>query len=306
MKQTVIITGANGFIGRYLSRLYASKGWNIIGIGNGEYLESDRIKWGLNRWIRSDITLDMLKGIKDHIDLIIHCAGSASVPLSVNAPYLDFLSNVRTTLDVLEYVRSCSPHTRVVFPSSVAVHGEVNHLPITETDPLKPISPYGVHKKIAEELCVSYAGNFSVPVSIVRLFSVYGPGLRRQILWDVCNRVTNHDNSPFYGTGNETRDFIHVEDAAELLYLAGENTGQAVLIVNGGSGVSTAIRDLISEIYLELNCELNPEFSLKVKEGDPVHYQADLSRAQTLGWAPKKDIHQGLLDYVNWFREDIR
>ena len=300
---TVLITGANGFIGHYLSMLYAAKGWDVIGIGQEEYPEKEWRKFGLKQWILSDVSIDSLKVIEDNIDLIVHCAGSASVPLSVSDPYLDYQSNVRTTLEVLEYVRTCSPYTKIVLPSSVAVHGEVKQLPIMETDPLKPISPYGVHKKIAEDLCLSYARNFSLSVSIVRLFSVYGPGLRRQILWDACNKANKHDDSAFYGTGNETRDFIHVEDAAELLYLTGEYAVPDGLIVNGGTGVSTAIGDLISEIYLTMNYEVKPDFSMKVKVGDPVHYQADISRARSLGWTPKRDIHQGIRDYVNWFRE---
>ena len=161
-------------------------------------------------------------------DVIVHCAGSGSVGFSMTHPYQDFQRTVATTLAVLEYARLYAPRARVAYPSSAGVYGEVQKLPIAETDPLSPASPYGVHKRFAEELCASYAQHFGIAVAVVRLFSVYGAGLRKQLLWDASQKIMRGENR-FFGTGEEIRDWLHVEDAASLLIAAaGHASAQAV------------------------------------------------------------------------------
>ena len=302
MHNTVLVTGAHGFIGRHVARYYANKGWIVTGIGCGNWTTDEWRYWGLTSWLETEINLNSLMDCAQKPDLIIHCAGSAMVGVSLTEPYVDFNSNVTTTLDVLEYIRVYSPHTRLVYPSSAAVYGTVETLPISENSVLNPVSPYGFHKKIAEELCLSYAKNYSIPISIVRLFSVYGAGLRKQLFWDACLKA-HSGIYEFFGTGNETRDFICVKDVAELLYFAGKNVSPEVLIINGGSGIQVKVKDLIAQLFVELKCNKDPVFNLIQRIGDPMHYQADITKATLLGWFPKVSFDQGINNYVNWFEE---
>ena len=114
------------------------------------------------------------------------------------------------------------------------MYGNADALPIAESTPINPISPYGVHKQIAEELIRSYAHHFSLSVAIVRFFSLYGPGLRKQLLWDACTKIEKGDFD-FYGTGHEVRDWLHVQDAARLLLTLPSHASSDAVIVNGGN-----------------------------------------------------------------------
>src|SRR6185312_5873943 len=120
------------------------------------------------------------------------------------------------------FLRCYCPQATLVVPSSAAVYGAVRQIPINESGPRNPISPYGVHKKIAEDLCYSYARHFGARIALVRFFSVYGAGLRKQLLWDACNKLVVGDGR-FGGHGNEVRDWLHIEDAARLLIAAAQH-----------------------------------------------------------------------------------
>ena len=110
-------------------------------------------------------------------------------------------------------MRVYNPKAQLIYPSSPAVQGEHTNTPIKEDYVGKPASPYGYHKKIVEDLCQSYSEKYSLKISVVRLFSVYGNGLKKQLLWDAYNKIRYSSKEvEFWGTGEETRDFIHIED----------------------------------------------------------------------------------------------
>ncbi len=182
MRKTVFITGAAGFIGRHVARTLATQGWRVIGVGYGNLVTDETRTWGIEHWQSAEVTLDNLEALAvsaGEPDAVIHCAGSGLVGYSFEHPRNDFLGNVLSTLDVLEFARLRADRVRVAVPSSAAVYGAVAQYPITEDTPLSPISPYGVHKVMAEDLCRSYAAFWQVPVCIVRLFSYGTPVTRR-------------------------------------------------------------------------------------------------------------------------------
>jgi UDP-glucose 4-epimerase len=178
----------------------------------------------------------------------------------------------------------------------------VEKLPIAESDPLLPVSPYGVHKKISEEMCCSYARNFGLSVAIVRLFSVYGIGLRKQLLWDACMKIRDGGNG-FFGSGMETRDWLHINDAASLLFTASERASSECPIVNGGAGQGVLVRDVLSELFDCFGRSDAPQFSGAARTGDPVHYIADISRLAGWSWHPNMQWREGMREYAEWFKK---
>ena len=238
----------------------------------------------------------------DEPDLIVHCAGSGSVAFSMTHPFQDYQRSVSTTHAVLEYVRTTSPGTRVVLPSSAGIYGSVDHLPIGVNTPSKPASPYGHHKKMAEDLCRLYAEHFGVACSIVRLFSVYGTGLRKQLLWDACGKLTN-GAAVFAGTGQETRDWLHVDDAATLILAAAEKASEQCPVANGGTGDETSIASVVEMLAAELGRAGEFAFSGNTRPGDPLHYRADTTEAEAWGWTPQADLSTEMRRYANWFKE---
>lgn len=303
MASTVLVTGAFGFLGRHVSRACSQAGYTVHGIGHGSWLKAEWLDWGLSKWHVADLTIDALVSYGGEPDLIIHCAGSGSVGFSMAHPSLDFDRTVPTTKDVLEYVRLYRPDARVVLPSSASVYGNATAMPIKVTEPLSPVSPYGVHKQMAEALCLSYAQHFDVSVAIVRLFSVYGVGLRKQLLWDACTKFSA-GQALFGGTGQETRDWLHVEDAARLMLAAGVSDSSQHLIVNGATGIGVPTCQVLATIARGFSEANLIQFSGRSRPGDPTHLVADISGTEALNWHPRQTLDTELTRYVEWFKAD--
>lgn len=300
---TVLVTGAYGFLGRYTSLLFKERGWRVIGIGHGDWGFENHADYGINEWIEVDIDFATLTKIDEGIDCVVHCAGGSSVCYSVRYPLQDFNRTVNSTVNVLEYLRLHQPRAKFVYPSSAAIYGKKENKPIRENDEICPVSPYGFHKRIVEELCASYGTNFGLSTAIIRFFSVYGPGLKKQLLWDACNKFSQSTRKvEFFGTGQETRDWIHVKDAAELIFLLAESEGTDE-IVNGGTGEIRTNQQILNHmISLFEGDSQEVVFNQECRGGDPKHYWADISRMQQLGWAPQHKIEDGLREYVKWFK----
>ena len=298
MKKTVLITGAAGFIGSHVAAEYAKRGMRVIGLGRSDW--TDWQGHGIAEWHRCEITLDSLVECGGTPDVIVHCAGGSSVGFSVQAPYQDFLQTVQVTAQVLEFMRLHARHAKFVYPSSAAVYGEVKKLPISEETALQPISPYGVYKQMAESLCQLYARQYHLSMSIVRLFSIYGEGLRKQLLWDACNKLSKGE-SEFYGTGEEVRDWLHVQDATNLLVLAAEYASPACPTLNGGMGEGVYVKDLLQYLSEQLGLSIKPQFSSLAKAGDPNAYVADMAIAKQWGWSPQTKWRSGVAHFAQWF-----
>jgi len=301
----VLVTGAYGFLGRNVAKHFKQQGSHVTGIGHGKWYPDEYNSWGIDDWYETTITFEALLNINKKFDYIIHCGGSGAVSFSNANPYEDFQKSVQSTLSLLEFIRLQNPGCKFIYPSSPAVQGNVGNVPIHEEMEAMPVSPYGFHKKIAEELCRSYHNNFHIEIGIIRFFSIYGDGLKKQLLWDACRKIQQSTSDiTFFGTGNETRDYIHVKDAAHLLYtFATKFSGYE--IINGGSGITTEIRSVIEQLCAHFNKRVSVNFNGQVKAGDPIYFWADITKPLSLGWKPEVDLSNGLKDYVEFFKSGI-
>ena len=301
MSELALVTGAFGFVGRHVARALAAEGAHVVGIGHGSWGRDEWRRWGIDEWHTADITVETLTTYAGEPQRVFHCAGSGSVSFSMTHPSQDWHRTVGSTMAVLEYLRLLSPEARLVIPSSAGVYGVAARLPIGISDVLTPASPYGVHKKMAEDLCSSYARHFGLRCALVRLFSVYGIGIRKQLLWDACTKL-GRGEAAFAGTGQETRDWLHVEDAARLMLVAAEHTSAACPVVNGGSGDAVPIREVVGLIAQRMGGTVQPHFTGLTRAGDPTHYQADLTEARAWGWAPRQSRVEAMTAYVDWYK----
>ncbi len=274
----------------------------VYALGHGSIPQSEINAWGIHQWVDSSISLAALtlqfKNI--HFDAVIHCAGSGSVSLAYQQPLEDYHRSVTSVLAGLEFVRTTqTKKTRFVLASSAAVYGNQNAV-LTELSSLNPISPYGLHKQAAENICAEYSQYFDVKCSVVRLFSVYGPGLQKQLLWDAANKFKN-SKYDFFGTGNEMRDWIHVEDAVQLLSKAALKDQTAFEIYNGCNHHAST-REVLALLASSLKAKLNPQFNGEVHLGNPERLVGNHEKAtRLLKWTPKISLENGLIGYAKWF-----
>lgn len=282
-----MVTGGGGFIGRYVARALVAEGYEAIAVGRATEHEV--------------LTGEKLAPFVDKLSLVVFCAGGSSVGQSVDAPLADFEKTVPPLAETLELLRTRAPSARLVFLSSAAVYGQADHFPTSEDAGARPISPYGYHKRMSEELCSSWARNYGLRATVVRLFSVYGPELRKQLLWDACKKARAGERR-FAGTGREVRDWLHVNDAVALILAAASAASPDVPIINGGTGVPTTVGAVVREVFDAMDAGA-PEFTGGGRPGDPTQYLADISRARALGWQHRIDVQSGVRDYVRWFVE---
>ncbi len=297
--RTALVTGAHGFIGRHVARALASRGHTVLGVGHGSWTRSEWRAWGLAEWHAADVTLDSLLTYAADPELIIHCAGSASVAFSMVHPAEDFRRTVQSTLAALEFARSRAPRAPFVLPSTGSIYGSVEGA-VLETTPTRPQSPYASHKLMAEQLCAEYGRFFGQRTAVVRLFSVHGPGLRKQLFWDACNKLSRGD-AVFAGSGAEVRDWLYVEDAGALLVRAAEHADPGCPVVNGGSGTGATVREVVEALAAALGAATAPSFSGDARPGDPGRFVADTARARAWGWSPEVSWREGVRAYCEWF-----
>ncbi|SIO38531.1 UDP-glucose 4-epimerase [Bradyrhizobium erythrophlei] len=305
------VTGANGFIGRHLVRVLADTGHTVHGIGHGAFEDADRERIGLREWLNGEIdaaNLNALAGRSGSPSTIFHLAGGSSVGLSIAQPYEDFSRTVSSTARLLEWLRGSAPDCRLIVASSAAVYGAEYQGPISEDSEPVPMSPYGQHKLMMEQLCRSYALTFGLRSTVARLFSVYGPHLRKQLLWDMCSRLQRGERTLVLGgTGAEVRDWIDVRDVALLFAKIAEvPQRESYQVVNGGSGLGTTVADIAGMLVKNWGGDIAVRYSGSIRPGDPFSLLADDTKLRRLPFDRQIPLERGLAEYVLWFKEQAR
>ena len=174
------------------------------------------------------------------------------------------------------------------------------------TDSLRPYSPYGHHKLMMESLCRSYGATYGLRSAVARLFSVYGVGLRKQLLWDLCSKLEADPSSvALGGSGEELRDWIEVRDAARALAFLPSHANARVPTINLGSGIATSVRSVAAQVVSAWQPAIQEhalKFSGRSRSGDPFSLQANVSQLAALGFEQRVPLERGLADYVRWYQ----
>lgn len=296
--KNVLVTGASGFIGNNVLEMFRINGDNVLGWD----LFSSNLKC---REINMLDIEEVKKGLKSfQPDLIIHCAGLADVRKSVEEPLNDYDSNVTVTHNLFfALLAGKINNCRIIFLSSAAVYGNPERLPITEDSVLNPLSPYALHKIMCEDICSYFKSHYSFDVKIVRIFSAYGNGLKKQLLWDMVNKAKQTGELNMFGTGNESRDYIHIDDLVFAIKLISESSSKKEFIYNIANGEEVTIRTIVN-LFAKYSGIKNVSFNGVIRDGEPLNWCADISKLKDLGYSKKVDIEDGIEKYVLWSRND--
>lgn len=307
-RKTAIVTGCNGFLGSYLARELSGHGWDVHGVDRNTVRHGGLDAAGKVRFHCLNLPAEDFQGLLTCVgpEVIVHAAGPASVPNSLVNPVSDFEQATSSLLCILDAVRKAGVATRIVFLSSAAVYGNPSSLPVPETAALNPISPYGFHKLACEQLIDEYRTVFGLEGCSIRVFSAYGLGLRRQVLWDVSQRMLKESEICLLGKGNETRDFIHAFDVARGVRTVIESGGASSTVFNLASGCETNLAELAGLLANALEVTPRIRFSGSRRKGDPARWCADITRLTDLGYSPTVSLMDGVRDYARWVSQDAR
>ncbi len=295
----ILIIGSKGFIGSYIYHEFAHDADHYV-------VSCDVVQdYNTPNYFVIDSTNTDFSIIfrRYQFDICINCSGAASVPDSINNPLRDFQLNTVNVYKLLEAIRLFCPTCRFVTLSSAAVYGNPSFLPIGETHKLSPLSPYGKHKLYAEQICDQFSTFYGIDVCSLRVFSAYGVGLRKQLLWDLYKKSKNATTIELWGTGDESRDFIEVRDIVEIIKLLTKVEKFSFPILNVANGEGIKIRDLTVAFFESLQKKVTIKFNGEVRAGDPQYWQADIAQLQSIGYTNKINIAQGLNDYCTWLKQ---
>jgi UDP-glucose 4-epimerase len=286
-----VVTGARGFIGQPLARLLRSEGFEVVGVDRNPGPTVDLV---------ADLRQpDALSGVLDASTVLFHLAGAANVRASVASPVADFEDNLLTAIQVLETARAAQ--CRMVFPSTGSVYDPKAPLPLIETAPIGPRSPYAAAKLAVEAYCHAYHLSYGLDVRIARIFSVVGPGMGRFAIHDFVERLREDPHElVLWGDGSQTRDYLSVEDVARgLVLIAG--AGSPGEVYNLASGSSRSMRDVADAVVGALgldDCEVRTDG--RTSQSEAYRMEADVSKIRGLGFKPKCTFEESLGATVAW------
>jgi UDP-glucose 4-epimerase len=295
---TTLIIGSKGFIGSHVLESFKKHALPVLGCDVVTSYDD------LN-YIQIDATNSDYHSLfeKYPISVCINCSGAASVPLSLENPLKDFNLNTVNVFKILDAIRIYQPACKFINLSSAAVYGNPMVLPIKENFPFSPVSPYGFHKMQAEQICKEFYEFYSIQTCSLRIFSAYGEGLKKQLFWDLYQKFLKKDTVELYGIGNETRDFIYIDDivnAVNCVIRKASFQGESINIANGEELSVKYISELFNS---EFGSSKNIVFNNKVKVGDPLNWKADISVLQSFGYKKTVSIEKGIKNYISWVKE---
>ncbi|HTY76080.1 MAG TPA: GDP-mannose 4,6-dehydratase [Candidatus Nanoarchaeia archaeon] len=291
----ILVTGGAGFIGYHLTKKLLEMGADVTVYDNMSNGKPENIKDNPKaKFVKGDI-LDLKKlNSLPTFDLIYHLAAQVVVPYSMEKPTLDFENNARGTLNVLEKVRK--DKARLVFASSAAVYGNPEQLPTPETYGFHPFSCYGLSKVVGEEYSQIYTLQYGSKITIVRFSNVYGSRCHGVISDFMDKLQKNPGKLEIIGTGEQSRDFVHVLDICDALVLAsGDNAVGKTF--NLGLGETIKIIDLAKMMLKILNLTNKTYVTTTGQswQGDINTIWFDITKAKTeLNWTPKIRIEDHL------------
>jgi UDP-glucose 4-epimerase len=301
----ILVTGGAGFIGSHVADALVAEGHEVHVVDDlsGGFVENVSAEATLHTMdVRTEAAADLVRA--QRFDAMVHHAAQMDVRRSVEDPLFDAGVNVLGFLNLMEAARA-TDLKKVVFASTGgAIYGEPDYVPQDEQHPIRPISPYGITKRVTELYLDFYRQIHNIEYVALRYANVYGPRQNPHgeagVVAIFIRKMLEGENAIINGDGLQTRDYVFVGDVVRA-NLAALNYGQSG-IFNIGTGVETNVNELFRWIR-ELTGSDIPETHIDPKAGEQMRSVLGTERAnRDLGWMPEYSIEDGLRATVDWFR----
>ncbi|MCL6446330.1 MAG: NAD-dependent 4,6-dehydratase LegB [Alicyclobacillus sp.] len=317
--QSVLVTGADGFIGSHLVEQLVRVGADVRAFVFYNSLNSFGWIEHLPKDVMSQIDIVagdirdscMVKEALSGCDTVFHLAALVGVPYSYHAPESYVETNVKGTLNVLQAARDLEIQ-KVIHTSTSEVYGTARWVPITEEHPLQGQSPYAATKIGADQLALSFHHSFGMPVAILRPFNTYGPRQSlRAVIPTIVAQIASGTTRIRLGALQPTRDFTYVKDTVRGFVAIAESDQSVGQVIQVGSNHEISIGDLVHLIAdvmgVDVEVEVEPN-RLRPPGSEVERLWADTSKAQQLlGWVPtyggREGLIRGLQETVAWFTD---
>lgn len=274
----ILIIGGYGFIGKNLYKKL--KKTNQVS------------RFGKTDIKTKKINLKNLKTKKYNFEIIFYCAGSGTVSLSNRNPREDYYRNVVSVKETLRYINFFPKKPDLIFISSAAVYGNS-----IKKNFLRPISNYGKNKLLAEKAIIEFSKRKKIKSIVLRFFSIYGPGLKKQLIWDAINKFKKKDFT-FYGTGNETRSWMFIDDAIKLMLYSYNQLSLKPRILNLSSGENIKVKVILNKLLKNMKLKNKIIFNKRSLKGNPTYLAYPNNISKKLGLKKFIKIDEGLKNYV--------
>ena len=305
----ILVTGGLGFIGSNFVR------WMIeeAGANIDDIVVVDALKYGSNENNLGDLDCKFVKGnicdyeliaeLVKNVDAIVNFAAETHVDRSISNPYAFIESNVIGTYTLLEAMRKANPEAKLVHVSTDEVYGDIEKGSFKEEDMLRPSSPYSASKASADMLVLAYVRTFGLNAVITRCTNNYGRyQFPEKLIPKAIIRAKMDKKIPIYGTGENVRDWIFVEDHCEAINLVLEK-GEKGEIYNISSGEEKNNLEVVNELLDIMGKKDLTEF-VEDRPGHDIRYSLDSSKIRSLGWKPKHGFQEGLKETFEWYLEN--
>lgn len=307
-----LVTGGAGFIGSTLTDRLLAEGWYVdvvddLSTGSLGNLTDARAagnrKFSFHRIdVRSAAVTDLIAHRKP--DVVFHLAAQADVRVSVSRPTFDAEVNIIGTLNVCQGAVAAKTQKVVFASSGGTIYGTPEHLPVTEDHPQHPESPYGVAKKAAGDYLHYYSQLHGLQYTALALANVYGP---RQdphgeagVVSIFAGLMLSKRRATVFGDGEQTRDFVYVDDVVDAFVRAAERGSG--LVINIGTGVETSVLELYAAIARGVGYP-DPPSHAPARAGELARSALDPGRAEIqLGWKPFTSLDEGVSRTLDWFK----
>ncbi len=309
-REALLIVGGSGFLGAWMARKYHELGFQLLGISTQPPLEP-------SLWYRFlPATADSQTDYRDltegsTVTACFFLAGGSSVAMSVSDPSKDLCLLLPGLSRLVQFLSHNHPECHLLLFSSAAVYGNPASFPVNEGSATTPLSPYGVHKLLAEQLLEHSSRLYNLKTSSLRIFSAFGRGLRRQLFWDVLQKSravlqAGGTEITMAGTGDETRDFIHAQDVSEAaLLISRRSTSSLYEVFNVANGDEVKVSQAVDKLLRQAGLSVEVKFSGEVRPGEPRNWQASIEKLKVLQYSSSVSFEQGLLDYARWYTDFV-